>query len=283
MHDICFIDKSFDPEQTNLYHLSIQISLDGFSFAILDIPKGKYIVLKSTNFFLKRPRLLFMKVRELMTEDEHLNLKYKSIEIVYSSENFTLVPQVFYQQGAADKFFGFNHEIERGFIVDKTLLTKAEAWCIFNIPENLKEFLVLKYPKSTIRHNLYPLVERALKENKNFPERKQMHLNFFRSYFELIVLSGTKLQLCNQFNYSGEDDISYFVLYVFDQLKLLPDTTELVIHGQMQQTDPIYQTFKKYIRKTSFARPTSLFNYSYTFNQLPDHYFTSLLDLYKCE
>lgn len=283
MHDICFIDKSFDPEQTNLYHLSIQISLDGFSFAILDIPKGKYTVLKSTNFFLKRPRLLFMKVRELMTEDEHLNLKYKSIEIVYSSENFTLVPQVFYQQGAADKFFGFNHEIERGFIVDKTLLTKAEAWCIFNIPENLKEFLVLKYPKATIRHNLYPLVERALKENKNFPDRKQVHLNFFRSYFELIVLSGTKLQLCNQFNYSGEDDISYFVLYVFDQLKLLPDTTELVIHGQMQQTDPIYQTFKKYIRKTSFARPNSLFNYSYTFNQLPDHYFTTLLDLYKCE
>ena len=100
MHDICFIDKSFDPEQTNLYHLSIQISLDGFSFAILDIPKGKYTLLKSTNFFIKRPRLLFMKVRELMTEDEHLNLKYKSIEIVYSSENFTLVPQVFYQQGA---------------------------------------------------------------------------------------------------------------------------------------------------------------------------------------
>ena len=283
MHDICFIDKSFDPEQTNLYHLSIQISLDGFSFAILDIPKGKYTLLKSTNFFLKRPRLLFMKVRELMTEDEHLNLKYKSVEIVYSSENFTLVPQVFYQQGAADKFFGFNHEIERGFVVDKTLLTKAEAWCIFNIPENLKEFLVLKYPKATIRHNLYPLVERALKENKNFPERKQVHLNFFRSYFELIVLSGTKLKLCNQFNYSGENDISYFVLYVFDQLKLLPDTTELVIHGQMRQTDPIYQTFKKYIRKTSFARPTSLYNYSYTFSQLPDHYFTTLLDLYKCE
>jgi hypothetical protein len=283
MHDICFIDKSFDPEQTNLYHLSIQISLDGFSFAILDIPKGKYTLLKSTNFFLKRPRLLFMKVRELMTEDEHLNLKYKSIEIVYSSENFTLVPQAFYQQGSADKFLGFNHDVERGFMIDKTLLTKAEAWCIFNIPENLKEFLVLKYPKATFRHNLYPLVERALKENRNFPERKQVHINFFRSYFELIVLSGTKLLLCNQFNYSGENDISYFVLYVFDQLKLPPDTTELVIHGQMRQTDPIYQTLKKYIRKTSFARPTALYNYSYTFNQLPDHYFTSLLDLYKCE
>jgi hypothetical protein len=283
MHDICFIDKTFDPEQTNLYHLSIQISLDGFSFAILDIPKGKYTLLKSTNFFLKRPRLLFMKVGELMKVDEHLNLKFKSVEIIYSSENFTLVPQAFFQQGTADKFFGFNHEIERGYVVDKTLLPKAEAWCIYNIPESLKEFLVLKFPKAIIRNNLFPLIERYLKENRNFPDRRQVHLNFFRSYFELIVLSGTKLQLCNQFNYSEESDVTYYVLYVFEQLKLPADTTELIFHGCLQQTNPIYQTFKKYIRKTSFAKPTSFFSYSYTFNQSPDHYFTTLLDLYKCE
>ena len=283
MHDICFVDKSFDSEQSNLYHLSIQISLDGFSFAILDIPKGKYTVLKSTNFFLKRPRLLFMNVRELMNQDEYLNLKFKSVDIIYSSENFTLVPQAFFQNGSADKFFGFNHDIEKGYVIDKTLLSKAEAWCIFNIPENLKEFLNLKFPRAIIRHNLFSLVERALKENKNFPDRKQVHLNFFRTYFELIVLSGTKLQLCNQFSYSGENDVIYYVLYAFDQLKLSPDTTELVFHGWFKQADPMYQTFKQYIRKTVFARPTSLFNYSYTFNQLPDHYFTTLLDLYKCE
>jgi len=283
MNDICFIDKSFDHEQTNLYHLSIQISLDGFSFAILDIPKGKYTVLKSTNFFLKRSKLLFIKVKELWSEEELLNLKYKSIEIIYASENFTLVPQPFFQHNAADKYFGFNHEVEKGFTIDKTLLPKAEAWCVFNIPENLREFLVLKFPKAVIRHNFYPLVERALKENKNFPERKQVHLNFFRSSFELIVLSGTKLQLCNQFNYSCENDIVFYVLYVFEQLKLSPDSTELVFHGLVQKNDPVCLTFKKYLRKISFATPTTLFNYSYTFSQMPEHYFTTLLDLYKCE
>ena len=55
MQDICFIDKTYDHEQSNLHHLSIQISLDGFSYAILDIPRGKYTVLKSFHFFLKRP------------------------------------------------------------------------------------------------------------------------------------------------------------------------------------------------------------------------------------
>ncbi len=283
MQDICFIDKTFDREQSNLYHLSIQISLDGFSFAVLDIPKGKYTVLKSTNFFLKRPRLLFMNVRELIGKEELFKLHFKSVEIIYATENFTLVPQAFFHHGYAERYFCFNHECEKGYAIDRTLLPKAEAWCIFSIPENLKEYLSLVFPKATIRHNLFSLVERALKENKNFPDRKQVHLNFFRTYFELVVISGTKLLLCNQFNYSGDEDVTYFVLYVFDQLKLPPDTTELVFHGCFQQADSMYQTLKKYVRKTVCAHPTPVFNYSYTFNQLPDHYFTTLLDLYKCE
>lgn len=283
MQDICFIDKSFDYEQSNLYHLSIQISLDGFSYAILDIPRGKYCVLKSFNFFLKRPRLLFMKVRELWSQENFLNLKYKSVEIIYSSEIFTLVPQAFFQNGYAEKYLGFNHEAEKGYSLEKTLLPKAEAWCIFSVPDNLKDFLALKFPKAVLRHNLYPLVERTIKDNKNYPDRKQVHLNFFKSYFELVVISGTKLLLCNQFNYSLDNDVIYYVLYVFDRLKLSPDATELIIHGSFQQSAPLYQAFRQYVRKTVFARPNSVFTYSYTFSQQPDYYFTSLLDLYKCE
>jgi hypothetical protein len=283
MQDICFVDKIFDQEKSNLYHLSIQIGMDLFSYAILDIPRGKYTVLKSTNLFLKRPRLLFMKIRELVSSDELLNLKYKSVEIIYSTEKFTLVPNAFFHQSAAEKFLGFNHESERGFYLDKTHLPNAEAWCIYSIPENLRDFLVLKFPKGVIKHNLYSLVERALRENKNFPERKQVHINFFNSYFEIVVLSGNKLLLCNQFTYSGESDVIYYVLYLYDQLKLSADTTELVFHGLFQQTDPLYQSFKKYIRKISFAAPNTLFNYSYTFSRLPDHFFTTILDLYKCE
>jgi hypothetical protein len=283
MQDICFIDKTFDHEQTNLYHLSIQISLDGFSFAILDIPKGKYTVLKSFHFFLKRPRLLFMKVRELWASEEYLNLKYKSVEIIYSSETFTLVPQAFYQNSSAEKYLGFNHDIEKGYLVEKTFFPKADAWCIFTVPDNLKEFLSLKFPRAAIKHNLFPLVERSLKENRNYSERKQVHLNFFRSSFEVVAISGTKLLFCNQFNYSGDSDVLYYVLYVYDQLKLSQESTDLVIHGSFRQSEPLYQAFRQYVRKPVFARPASLFSYSFTFSLQPEHYFTSILDLYKCE
>lgn len=283
MRDICFIDKTFDSTQTHLYHLSIQIGLDGLFFSVLDIPRGKYIVLKGHHFFLKRPRLLARHVQEVIGSEEMFNHDFKSIEILYSTPKFTLVPQSFYSRGSLDKYLWFNNVPERGFLVRKNLLTKGECWCIFDIPQNLNELLVSKFPGCAIKHTLYPLVEGALKQNRPYPQRVQVHLNFFRDTFEMATVTGSKLIHCNIFNYTSERDILYHVLFTFDQLKLSPDTTELILHGQIPQVSPVYHLFKKYVKLTAFARLETTFQFSYTFSQLPEHYFSSLLSVYKCE
>jgi len=283
MRDICFIDKTFDSAQTNTYHLSIQISLDGFYFCILDIPKGKYIVLKGHHFFLKRPRLLLKYVREVFESDEVLALNFKSVEILYATRKFTLVPQTFYSRGSLDKYLWFNNVQDRGYVVAKNLFPKAACFCIFDIPQNLNEFLLAKYPKTEIKHSLFPLVEGVLKRNRAFPLKDQVHLNFFRENFEMVVVNGSRLICCNIFNYLTERDILYHVLFTFDQLKLSPESTELILHGQIPQVSPVYHLFKKYVKLTSFANLDTTFQYSYTFSLLPEYYFSSLLTAYKCE
>jgi hypothetical protein len=283
MRDICFVDKTFDNTQTHLYHLSIQISLDGFYFSVLDIPKGKYIVLNGHHFFLKRPRLLLKHVRDVIESDDIFNHDFKSIDILYSTRKFTLVPQAFYGRGSLDKYLWFNNIQEKGFVVEKNLFAKAGSWCIFDIPQNLSEYLSAKFPKVNIRHNLFPLIECVLKRNLAYSGREQVHLNFFRDSFEVVVVNGSKLILCNIFNYKTDRDVLYHVLFTFDQLKLSPESTELILHGQIPQVSPVYHLFKKYVKQTSFARLDTTYQYSYTFSQLPEHYYSSLLSVYKCE
>ncbi len=283
MRDICFIDKTFDNTQTNTYHLSIQISLDGLYFTILDISKGKYVVLNGHHFFLKRPRLLLKHVSEVIDSEEVLSSGFKSVEILYSTRKFTLVPQAFYQRGSLDKYLWFNNVQERGFSVLKNVFPKAGCVCIFDIPQNLNEFLSVKFPKCEIKHTLFPLVEGVLKRNFAFAQRVQVHLNFFRDSFEMVVVNGSKLIYSNVFHFKTERDILYHVLFNFNQLKLSQEQTELILHGQIPQVSPVYHLFKKYVKLTSFARLDSTFQYSYTFSQLPEHYYTSLLSVYKCE
>lgn len=283
MRDICFIDKTFDNTQTNNYHLSVQISPDGFYYSILDIPKGKYIVLTGYNFFLKRPRLLLKHVREIIENDEVVRLDFKSVEVLYSTRLFTLIPKAFYSNGSSEEFLWFNNVHEKGFVIKRNLFQRAEIWCVYDIPQNLLEYIETIFPKVIIRHNLFPLIEFVLKSNLNYPNRQQFHLNFFRDYFEIVIVNGSKLLHCNIFNYKTERDILYYVLFVFDQLKLSPEITDLIIHGHLPQVSPVYHLLKKYIRNTAFAKLDSTFQYSYTFSQIPDHYFSSLLSLYKCE
>lgn len=283
MRDICFVDKTFDSTRTKDFHLSVQISPDGLYFAILDLIKGKYIVLNGFNFFLKRPRLLLKQVKEVVDKESLLRMEYKSIEILYSTGIFTFVPTAFYGEKDSAAIINFNHSLEKGFVIRKTYFQRTGAWCIFAMPENLSEYLENIFPSGIIRHNLFPLVEVGLKGNLNYPSRQQVHLNFLRDYFEIAIISGPKLLQCNVFNYQTERDILYYVLYVFDQLKLPPEESEVIIHGHLPQVSPVYHLLKKYIRKTSFAKHDSLFQYSYTFSQLPDHYFSSLLKVYKCE
>ena len=95
MRDVCFIDKTFDSTQSHTYHLSIQISLDGCCFSVLDIPKGKYIVLNVHHFFLKRPRLLLKHVREVIDSEEIFNCTFKSTEILYSCGDSHLFHRLF--------------------------------------------------------------------------------------------------------------------------------------------------------------------------------------------
>src|SRR5665647_227840 len=163
MRDICFIDKTFDNTQTNSYHLSIQISLDGFYFSVLDIPRGKYIVLNGHHFFLKRARLLLKHVREVIESEDIFQHEFKSVEILYASRKFTFVPQAFYGRGLLDKYLWFNNIQEKGFVVEKNLFPKAECWCIFDVPQNLSEYLTAKFSRCNLKHNLFPLVEGVLK------------------------------------------------------------------------------------------------------------------------
>jgi hypothetical protein len=283
MRDINFIDKTFDKAQTQLYHLSIQISLDGFYFSIFDIPKGKYVVLNGHNFFLKRPRLLLKHVREVFETEDIFQLDFKSVEILYATKKFTLVPQAFYGRGSSEKYLWFNNMQEKGFVVEKILFSRAGCWCIFDVPLNLSEYLTARFPKCNIKHSLFPLVEGVLKRNRVNSEKGQVHLNFYRDCFEMVIVNNSKLILCNIFNYKTERDVLYHVLFTFDQLKLSSESTELILHGQIPQVSPVYHLFKKYVKLTAFARLDTTYQYSYTFSQLPEHYYSSLLSVYKCE
>jgi len=73
-------DETLDINSTENYELSVQMSRDGFTFTILDTLRNKYILLRSHDPDDDK-YLSADKISEIISKDDFLTKKYKSIKI----------------------------------------------------------------------------------------------------------------------------------------------------------------------------------------------------------
>jgi hypothetical protein len=95
-------------------------------------------------------------------------------------------------------------------------------------------------------------------------------------YFEMVLLDGKDLLFSNSFQYSTADEIAYYILFVYEQLELNPEITELVLSGEIEKTSKEHALLYTYIRHVKFAERPENFRYSYKFEEIPNHQFYSL-------
>ncbi len=282
MHDLSFLDESLDINITNTYHVSIQVSLNGFSFCLLDTARNKYVALKHYEFDTKETTLE-ENIKRVSNEDEFLNKEYKSSRLIFTTRKFTLVPTPIFNKEYLKKYFSFNHNLEESERIYFNHLRNADAYVIFAIPGNLSDIFNYHFPKIKIYHQSTPFIESILRNHKNSQDKHTMFLNAGEDLFDIAVVHLKNLKLYNCFFYKNENDLIYFVLYTYEYLKLDAEKTVLVIFGSLSKSSKYYEILKKYIRNLRFEQPKTQFTYSYTFNEIPSHTFVNLLNLYTCE
>ena len=105
------------------------------------------------------------------------------------------------------------------------------------------------------------------------PEEKENYLNFCQQVEPLFY---------NSFHYSVKEDFIYFLIFVFEQLGLNPETTSLVLMGEIEKESAIFETIFQYIRNISFIPRNQAIDYSDVFDKLPSHYYYTLLNHKLC-
>lgn len=106
MQRLSLVDENFDLNFTKEYILSIQVSLDGFSFSILDSVKKKVICLYHQDTFSNEPGFHLKKLNSIYDEVDLLALPYKKTKIYFSTpDKTTLVPIAIFSQELAEDFY----------------------------------------------------------------------------------------------------------------------------------------------------------------------------------
>jgi len=280
MHELKFIDNSYDLKLASEYHISIQLGLDGFSFCILDVHRNKYIVFRHIPLIVGKLQFLTRKIETIFEQEEMLNTSYKSVSITYSTNKATLIPKEYSEPEYNNKVAELTSELSRTEGLNSDDLSGFHYNLVYSFPKELMTLLNRKFTEFKFRHKSVPLLASGLaqqSENKN-----TLLINFEKKYIRIIALKEMKIVLYNSFYFKNESDFLYNTLNIWHLMQFDPERDEILIGGFVADDSSYIRQLKRYISNIQFLKPSTNFSYGNIFETIQKHQFISLLNTYPC-
>ena len=245
---------------TNI-ELSIQISLSGLSFCILQRDTNTITHLKEVRFPKKlNPPEVLDALKQLLNTETIFKNTVTAITLIHDNELATLVPKPLFNEDCIADYLKFNSKILiTDFIAHDDIVTN-DSVNVYVPYVNINNFIYDQFGAFTFKHVSTVLIEEILHLEKNASGPK-VYVNCSENHFEIIIVNNAKLHFYNSFEYNTSEDFIYYLLFTTEQLNLNPETFHLVFIGDVSKEDDLYKIAYKYIRNIRFGNRNDSFKY----------------------
>ncbi len=240
--------------------MSIQVSLNGLSFCILDKETNKICYLSKLNFEKQLdPVKVLSKIEEAYDKETELNQDIEEVAVVFNNPLFSLVPQELFDEENAAGYLKFNTRIlKTDFIAFDNL--RNETVNVYIPYANIINYFFDRYGEFEYRHSMSVLIESLL----TLPKKTSgpvAYLHVHHKYYELVIIENGKLIFANSFEYDTKEDFLYYLLFTAEQLNLDPEKFDLIFLGSINKESEEYKLTWNYIKNVSFLGPFHTFEF----------------------
>lgn len=282
MQNFIFIDETLDKNITHTYELSIQAGLNGLSFCVLDITRNKYITLAHQNFTrFSNIEDSVSEIEKIIKKTDLLNRTYKTVKLIWISPKNTLIPTPLFTQESLKTYFEYNHQLDELDEIHFHKLTYIDASSVYTIPNTMANLFIKQFPSIKIFNQQVPFLNNIIL--KHHTEQTNVFVNIHDEFIDIALIEKGKLLFYNNFPFKNDSDISYYILFIFDQFKLNKEINELIFSGFIEKNKGGYKNIQNFIKHIKFEKLPEEYTYSYTFNKIPAHSFSNLFNLHSCE
>ena len=245
---------------TNL-ELSIQLSLSGLSFCILNKDSNTIIEVKEFRFEKSlNPLEVLDELKALFENETILNNSFTNVTVIHDNELSTLVPKALFNKNHLADYLKFNSKILKSDFIAYDSILKNSSVNVYVPYININNYIYDKFGAFIFKHVSSVLMESILWIEKSSTAAKvYVHVSF--NHFEIIIIKEGKLELYNTFTYNSKEDFIYYILFTAEQLRLDPETLNLVFIGDITEKDELYNIAYKYIRNIIFGNRHDNFKY----------------------
>ena len=232
--------------------LSIQFSLDGFSFSVYNIISKKEVYFREYEFENSQvtPENLLLKIKDIFNTDTQLQNDFSSVLVIHQNNLSVLVPNRYFNEKELASYLNFNVKKLTIDYVAFDHLKALESKNIYIPYVNINNYLFQNFGEFEYKHHSTVLIEKLLNSKNNI--EKTMFVNVSKNSLDIVVLENNQLILFNTFSYNTKEDFIYYILFVAEQLNLNVNEFSLHFTGKVNLEDAIYKITYKYIKNVYF-------------------------------
>ncbi len=238
------------------HKLSIQVSLNGLSFCVLDTI-GNKILDTDRLVFAKNltPYELEKNLKSLFAKHDLGSRKFAEVVVVHNNGLFSFVPKSLFNIDELANYLKFNAKILTNDHIAYDELTNYDMVNVYVPFMNINNYIFELFGEFEYKHNGTVLVQALL--NNSTPAKKPVcYVHVSERQMEITVISKKKLMLYNSFVYLSKEDFLYYLLFTMEQLNLNPETVKLKMFGNIEEGDAIYELCYQYVKDISIFIPS---------------------------
>jgi hypothetical protein len=275
-------DETFDPNRSESYILSVQVSLNGISFCINDTVRDMYVSYVSYPFpsNLSENDDCGNVVGQFFSHFDLLSRKYKKVLLSFDSPLFTVVPTEFFTPEKAKQLFELVHPLPNLYEVRYNSLTESKSTVVFAIPSSLAAQWRFRQPQTIFIGHASPLI--TCSGLTKLAKEEPTSLTLFSEQFFINVISKNRELLhCNSFIYHDTNDTAYHLINTCKHAGFEPSKSEIAITGSLD-LEGFELLLSQYFNKVHNGFSIDNHNYTYSITKYKNQSW-NLFNLSLCE
>ena len=246
-------------EVTSKRKLSIQFSLDGFSFCTTNthnevIEFSSYTFSKTKN----SPELVLEKLQDIFKKEKSLQYDFETVTVIHQNNLNTLVPNEYFKEDALKSYLKYSIKTIATDLITFDELDFMNSKNVYVPYVNINNFLFQNFGEFEYKHYSSVLLEKLFSIATN---DICCYIHVSKSTFDIVIIKNSNLQFFNIFEYKTKEDFMYYVLFTLEQLELSTEETLVTVLGDIEEDSDLFRLMYTYIRNIDFlSSKNAVFN-----------------------
>ena len=249
--------KEINNNIENFHKLSIQVSLNGLSFCIVDTIANTVKHFKRLNFGKElSPYEMQKELKQLFGESKIEDYSFTEVVVIHRNNLFSLVPKPLFDKAELANYLKFNVKILANDLVEYDEIDSYDLVNVYVPFVNVNNYIYDLFGEFEFMHHGTIMVQSLLNSHSNGNE-PICYVHVTDKQMDITVLTQKQLLFFNSFQFITKEDFIYYLLFTLEQLKLNTETIKLRLFGSVDMGDELYNIAYEYIQHISLFIPPS--------------------------